>query len=536
MSTAGRRSPAGATIALVGGLTLIGLALRLPSFNDSLWGDEVATNFVVNGFGVGDVFWIVRHGKEATPPLFFLLTWLTKGFDGVEGLRLVSLIAGVLAIPLTYILGLRTVGTPAAAVGAALMALCPFQIFYSTEARAYVLMMLFCLAAAVALLIAVESGRIRWWTAYGASAAAAMYTHYTSLFVLIGLFGWALVAHPGMRKRLLLATAGAALLFAPWMSELIHDSGKRAAKNIELIHPLTLSRAETDLQRLFLGHPNLGVGVVPGHAALLLIGSAMALGALGLALRWRASGRSLRPSAGVALVVVLAVAAPVGAAIHNVFAPSVFLSRNLITSWPGFALALGALVTSAPSSAPFLRWAAVGLVTGGFAIGALKLLDSGHQRPDFDQAAEFIERTGDPGSPVVEFPQPGPGPQTALEAALAPKGAPLPRDRQILELAYPTFQQQLELSREGQPLSPATPRPSAQSIARRAAELAGTGTLFLVDGTDPVGQLRHTPGPLADFLAALPPRFHTVESRAFPGIAPVGVHLLSGGGAGVPRP
>ncbi len=529
--------PAAATIALIGGLTLIGLALRLPSFGDSLWGDEVATNFVVNGFGVGDVFWIVRHGKESTPPLFFLLTWLTKGFGGVEGLRLVSLIAGVLAIPLTYILGLRTVGSRAAAVGAALMALSPFQIFYSTEARAYVLMMLFCLAAAVALLIALESGRVRWWTAYGASAAAAMYTHYTSVFVLIGLFGWALVAHPGMRKQLLLATAGAVLLFAPWVPQLIQDSGKRAAKNIELIHPLTVSRAETDLQRLFLGHPDLGVGIVPGRAALLLIVSAMALGALGLALRLRSNGPGLRPSAGVALVLALAVASPVGAAIHNVFAPSVFLSRNLIASWPGFALALGALVTCAPSSAPFLRWAAVGLVTGGFAIGALKLLDSDHRRPDYDQAAEFIERTGNPGAPVVEFSLPaGPGPQTALEAALAPEGAPLPADRQILELGYPTFQQQLELSREGQPISPATPRPSAQSIARRAAELAGTGTIFLVDGTAPVGQLRQTPGPLADFLAALPPRFHAIESRAFPGIAPVGVHVLSGGGAGVPRP
>ena len=216
---------------------------------------------------------------------------------------------------------------------------------------------------------------------------------------------------------------------------------------------------------------------------------------------------------------------------------SVFLPRNLLASWPGFALALGALVTAGPASMPWLRWAATGLLLGGFALGAVKMLDSDHRRPDFDQAAEFIERTGNPGSPVVEYSLPGgPGPQTALEAALAPKGEPLPRDRQVLELAYPTFQQQLELSREGQPISPATPRPSAQSIARRAAALAGTGTIFLVDGTAPVAQLRQTPGPLADFLAALPPRFHEIESRAFPGIAPVGVHVLSGGGTGVPRP
>lgn len=523
--------PASGTIALIGGLMLAALALRLPSFNDSLWGDELATNFVVNGFGVGDPLWIVRHGKEATPPLFFLLTWLTKGFDGVDGLRVISLLAGLLTIPLTYALGVRTVGARAAAVGAALVALSPTQIFYSTEARAYALMMFLCLLACICLMIALESGRLRWWVAYAASVSGAMYTHYTSLFVLAGLFGWAFFARPDARKQLLLATAGAVLVFVPWLPELVNDSGKRAARNIELIHPLTLVRARTDLLQLFLGHPFLRVTRVPGDVALWLIGSAVALGGAGLAFALRARDKPWwLPSSGVALVLVLALAAPVGATIHNVFAPSVFLPRNLLASWPGFALALGALVTAGPTSIAWLRWAATGLLVGGFAIGAFKMLETSNQRPDFDAAAAFIERTGAPGSPVVDLPQPSPGPQTPLEAALAPKGAPLPRDRPVLELSSPTFQTQLQLSRQGQPLSPATPRPSAQSIAQQAARLAGSGTIILVDGTAGVAELRRTPGPIADFLAALPHRFHEIGSRSFSGLAPIGVHLLSGGG------
>jgi hypothetical protein len=529
MSTAGRRMPASGTIALIGGLTVIGLAFRLPSFNDSLWGDELATNFVVNGFGVGDPLWIVRHGKEATPPLFFLLTWLTKGFDGVDGVRLVSLVAGLLTIPLTYALGVRTVGTRAAVVGAALVALSPAQIFYSTEARAYALMMLFCLLACICLLIALESGRFRWWVAYGASVSAAMYTHYTSLFVLIGLFGWAFVARPDARKQLMLATAGAALLFVPWLPELVSDSGKRAARNIELVHPLTLPRAKTDLLQLFAGHPFLRIARVPGDVALWLIGSAVALGAAGLAFALRArDGQWWRPSSGVALVLVLALAAPVGAAIHNVFAPSVFLPRNLLASWPGFALALGALVTAGPASMPLLRWAAAGLLVGGFTIGAFKMLETSNQRPEFDAAAAFIEKSGDPGSPVVELPQLTPGPQTSLEAALAPKGAPLPRGRSILELGFPTFAQRIELNREGKPLSEAPPPPSDEQVARQAAGIAGTGKLFLVAGPATPEWLRAVPAPVANFLAALPPRFHQVESRTFPGLAPIGVYVLSG--------
>ena len=189
-------SPTSATVMLLIGLILVGLALRLPSFNDSLWADELSTNFVVHGFGVGNVISILKGDQEGTPPLFFLLAWLTKGIDAAEGLRIVPLLAGLASIPLTYLLGLRTVGQPAALVAAVLLTLSPFQIYYATEARAYSLMMFFCLLAALALLIAIDTGRARWWVAHGLSVAAAAYTHYTSVFVLLALFGWAFSPGP----------------------------------------------------------------------------------------------------------------------------------------------------------------------------------------------------------------------------------------------------------------------------------------------------------------------------------------------------
>ena len=87
------------TVLPLAGLTIIALALRLPSFGDSLWGDELSINYVINGFGAGNVLDVTRSDQEGTPPLFFLLTWLTKGFGDTEGLRVVSLLAGLAAIP-----------------------------------------------------------------------------------------------------------------------------------------------------------------------------------------------------------------------------------------------------------------------------------------------------------------------------------------------------------------------------------------------------------------------------------------------------
>src|SRR5690242_6966155 len=134
MSRARIRSPAGVTLLILAGITAIGFALRLPSFGDSMWEDELSTNLVVHGFGVTNVFQVGPGDQEGTPPLYFMLAWVTRGIDNAEGLRLVPLLAGLASIPLTYLLGVRTVSREAGFVAAAVMALSPFLIYYSTDA------------------------------------------------------------------------------------------------------------------------------------------------------------------------------------------------------------------------------------------------------------------------------------------------------------------------------------------------------------------------------------------------------------------
>lgn len=509
---------------------MVALALRLPSFSDSLWGDEVGTNYVVNGFGVGSVLHIVGTDQEGTPPLFFMLTWLTKGFDGTEGLRVVSLLAGLATVPLTYMLGLRTVGRAAGIAGALLVALSPLQIFYSTEARAYALVMFFCLLAAVTILQALDTGRWPWWVAYGLSAAAALYTHYNAFFVLAFLFAWALIAYPQARRHLLAANVGAALLFVPWLPEFIEDSDQPAAKLTALLHPLTAANVKNDVLQWGAGHPNIPVADLPGHPALWLGVAALVLGAVGLFLRLRVEPVRLwgQTPARMALAPTLALAAPVGALIWSLLSSSIFVPRALITSWPGLAVTLGAVVTV--GRAP-LRFVATGLLVAAFGVGAVKMLDRDNQRPDMAGVVSFIEASGPPDAPVVDVPQLTPGPQTNLEAAFAPKGQPLPTGRRILTLTFPTFQTLITARHQEVDILAPHPVPPPQQIAREAARLAGNGKLFLVSwGTGTLDQLRNYPGPVADFLTALPRRFHEVDFRTFPGlwISSESVHVLDG--------
>ncbi len=343
--------------------------------------------------------------------------------------------------------------------------------------------MLTCLVASYALVRALSSGRTSWWAGYGVASAAAMYTHYAAVFVLVALFAWAFIAHPDARKPLLVTNLAAALVFVPWLPAFVDDTSKQATKNIEPAFPLTLTNAVNAMIRMWFAGAISRLSYLPGALALTLIGTSIAVGTAGFAMRASAAREWPRPSAGVALVIVLALASPLGAALHNVVAPSIFTPRNLIASWPGFALSLGALVTAGPAP---LRRAAVALLVAGFGIGALKLVEDTNRRPDMEGAARFIESTGPPGAPVVEVPQFSPGPQMAMEAALAPAGEPAPPDRSVFELGSPTLAERLEINRRGKAFDPSVPAVAPEQVAHQVARIAGDGTIFVVgDGARP---------------------------------------------------
>src|SRR5919202_5885455 len=199
------RPGVGATLA-VAAVTLAGAALRVATAHQSLFADELSTYWIVSTRGLRGVLSTVHSNAEITPPLSFVLGWLATRIDLTpEMLRLPSLVAGIATIPILYRLGVRTVGRAAGAVGASLTALAPFMIYYSAEARGYALVMAFVALATLTMLIAVDSGRARWWVAYAASSGTAIYTHYTCVFVLgVGLL-WLLWAHPEARRPALLA-------------------------------------------------------------------------------------------------------------------------------------------------------------------------------------------------------------------------------------------------------------------------------------------------------------------------------------------
>src|SRR4051812_43115831 len=162
----------------VGALTLLALALRLTCIGQSLFGDELYLYSAVHDRSLGGMLAVV-HDTEKTPPLYFLLAWVTaRGAHATELVRLPSVLAGTSSVPLVYVLGREAFSRASGLVAAACIALSPFAIFYGTEARGYSLVAALVVLSTVALLQALRDGRRRWWLLHGAAALAALYTHY----------------------------------------------------------------------------------------------------------------------------------------------------------------------------------------------------------------------------------------------------------------------------------------------------------------------------------------------------------------------
>ena len=376
----------------IAGITLLGLALRIAGLGQSLYGDELHTYRALVDQGLGDALRTV-HRTEDTPPLFFVLAWAAaKAGDPTLWLRMPSLVLGTAAIPLTYLIGLRTVGRTGALIGAALFALAPFAVFYAGEARAYATLVFFVALSTLALLCVVDGGGRRWWLVLAVAAAAALMTHYTALFVVAAQAGWALWRAPALRGQLLAAHALAALPLA-----LLLVSGTEASVGeISALFPLTADTVAGQTARALAGLPFQPLRDVPGVPGAMLV----AIAVLAVAARALAQPAWRSPDAGVVLLAALALAAPAGVLLYSALESSIFLARNLSASLPGAALLAGAAVAAAGS---WRTPVAAAALLAALAYGSALALAPATRRPPFDAAARFIDASARPGDAIVQL-------------------------------------------------------------------------------------------------------------------------------------
>ena len=206
-------------VAGLASLTVAATILRLPSLaGGSFWFDEWFTHHIVDG-SLLDLARFVK-GAESTPPLYYGIAWLWANVFGAGeiALRSLSILFGVATVPVAYFAGSTLVTPRAGWFAAAFVATSPLLVWYSTEARAYSLLVFL---GAVSLLLVARALRMptrRRLLLWSLSAALALATHYFSAFLIAGEIVVLLAYLPGRRRAVLTAcipVGVTAVLLAP---------------------------------------------------------------------------------------------------------------------------------------------------------------------------------------------------------------------------------------------------------------------------------------------------------------------------------
>jgi mannosyltransferase len=200
------------TISLLIGVLLVGTGLRLWNLDSrGLWQDEIFTAAIASaGNSLSEVVSIPLYNTALpAPPLYFLIThcFLFLG-DNDFVLRFPALAFGVLGLAMTYTLGARLFGKSEGVVGAFLLAIAPFHIRYSQDARFYTLLVLLSLLSGYFLYRGISSGERKWFAGFVVCTLLNVYSHLFAFLVLaaqvvfvVGLWGTGLLATSGGRAR-----------------------------------------------------------------------------------------------------------------------------------------------------------------------------------------------------------------------------------------------------------------------------------------------------------------------------------------------
>jgi len=166
-------------------ILVVGLVLRLIQIgSDGLWLDEAYSVALAN---MSIIDMVRATAGDVHPPLYYFLLhyWVMAFGDSEIAVRLLSVVFGIAAIPVIYELGRLLFNREAGLVGALVLALSVFQIFYSQDARMYSLLVLLSLLSLYFFVLYLQRPCRLILVAYVLVTVLLLYTDVYGLFVVI---------------------------------------------------------------------------------------------------------------------------------------------------------------------------------------------------------------------------------------------------------------------------------------------------------------------------------------------------------------
>jgi uncharacterized membrane protein len=367
-------------------LTALAAVLRFSTLGEqSLWYDEAFTPVHVLHAGLGQTLHAVVH-TENTPPLWYILEWvITRAFGtGAVALRVLSALAGVATVPVAWALGRELSGRRAALACAAFIAVNPLFVWYSQEARAYALFVLFAALTMLFFLRVIRDGplterRFPAIAAFALSGSLALLTHYFAVFLLVPMALWLVLDSD--RRRAALPALGALAAVCLALLPLISAQGGHGTQWIG--RWALWSRLQAIPQYYLTGYS----GAPLGHGVELLVAVAILAG-LGFGL-WRVL--TPREERGVLIALGIAAGGVLLPILLVAFGADYLAPRNLVAAMVPVTAAVAVVVTARRTGRTGLLLA--GVITVAFlAISVDVSLSPRLQRGNWRDVARALRR------------------------------------------------------------------------------------------------------------------------------------------------
>ncbi len=166
-------------------LMAIALVLRVLFLgHKGLWQDEVFSVLFTRPSNTE--FWKVLRTAEANMAVYYLAlrVWM-RFFTSDVGVRMLSVIPGVLSVAVIYVLGKRLYSRRVGMWAAGLLTINACAVVYSQEARGYSMVVLFVALSCWAFLRLVEEPSLAHCALYSVFTVCAFYSHFYAVFIVL---------------------------------------------------------------------------------------------------------------------------------------------------------------------------------------------------------------------------------------------------------------------------------------------------------------------------------------------------------------
>ena len=385
------------------GLLLLAFGIRVYGLVfHSLWLDETVSIYLAS-FPLSEIFQQGMSLQEPNPPLYHLVLslWMRVLGSSEASVRILSAFLGTLYLPGIYLLGKRLFSARVALIATLLAACNPFLVWYSQEARMYVLVATLSVWSMYCFVRALATPRWRWWVAYVLVTVAGLYTHLYAVFLLPAQLLF-LFLFPSRHREALwrgaLAGGLSLLLFSPWLSRAWELSGVTPSwrASVSLFGMITACLEAFTVRRLPISGPGLGL--------ILAVSSAFVLVGLFLhyvpqrarsRIRWKRLG--LRPNVflGLSLLVPFVLAYVLS------FRQQIFTVYYLIVILGPFLLALGAGLEKVASFSMPAGLMSLVVVVAVFMSGLWFNWSPDYRKEEWRAAARYVSGHASPGDAIL---------------------------------------------------------------------------------------------------------------------------------------